>query len=105
MERYRHGMGFSQEDRQTAHKRAGTSCEFPAGCENKNTGKVNHITGVFEAFLDHKDPRAIRDINLNSALLCDTHEATHDAQEAFQVQSLLGERRKSYYATQRRRHR
>ena len=106
MER-RHGMGFTPEDRKFAHQRAGDSCEFPAGCSRPNTGKVNHITGVFEAFLDHKTPESIHDVYMNAVLLCNTHEALHDAQEKFQVQSLLGERRTGvfYARTQRRRHR
>jgi hypothetical protein len=102
----RHGMAFSVEDKQSVRERAQGGCEFPPGCERPNTNKVNHLTGVFEAFLDNKDKRAIKDPNLNAVMLCEPHEVLHDAQEAFQVQSLLGERhhqRRRMFITQRRR--
>ncbi len=84
-------MGFSVEQRHEARTRAQGNCEFEE-CERPNTGKVNHITGVFEAFLDHKTPSSIRDVTMNSALLCIPHELHHDAQERWQVESLLAER-------------
>lgn len=99
----RHGMGFNPEQRQYAKDRAGMGlktgelaggkCEFPGEeCWNKPEPIVSHLEAVFIAFLDHKDPRAIRDEKLNSILQCEAHNARLDALQAFQVQSLKGER-------------
>lgn len=109
MENNRDGYGFTNEAKAFVHKRANSSCEFPGDvCPRPNTGKINHITGVFEARLDFKDRRAISDPTMNAVMLCEPHEATHDAQERFQVESLLGERhhqQRRMFDTHRRRQR
>lgn len=88
----RENYRFSQGAREYVHKRAGTSCEFPRGCERPNNGIVHHLTGAFEAYLGRKDSRAIRDPDMNAFMLCDPHANLHDAQEQLIVQQLKGER-------------
>ena len=84
---------FSAEERRVIHAEGGNSCQFPGEvCERPNNGIVHHLTGVFEGWLDHKDPRAISDASQNAFLLCSPHAYLHDAQEKFQVQCLKGER-------------
>jgi hypothetical protein len=84
---------FSQEAKREIHDEGGRSCQFPGEvCERPNNGIVHHLTGVFEGWLDHKDPRAISDASMNAFLLCNPHAYMHDAQEKFQVQCLKGER-------------
>lgn len=99
----RHGMGFNPEQRQYAKDRAGRGlktgelaggkCEFPGEeCFKKPEPIVSHLEGVFIAFLDHKDHEAIKDERLNSLLQCPIHNDFLDAQQAFQVECLKGER-------------
>src|ERR1035437_1547455 len=84
---------FSSEERRVIHAEGGNSCQFPGEvCERPNNGIVHHLTGVFEAWLDHKDPRAVSDPDMNALLLCNPHTYIHDAQERFQVECLKGER-------------
>jgi hypothetical protein len=101
MER-RHYIGFTHEQKQAVHDRAGSSCEFPAGCETglKNNNIVHHLTGSYEAQLSRQpmqgrefvvfkdDMRPIHDEELNALMLCEPHAIQHDIQEAFQVASL-----------------
>jgi hypothetical protein len=84
---------FGSEERRVIHAEGGNSCQFPGEeCERPNNGIVHHLTGVFEAWLDHKDPRAVSDPDMNALLLCDPHAYMHDLQEKFQIECLKGER-------------
>jgi len=89
---HRAGWEFSPDQKINVRQRSGGFCEFPAGCDRPNTAKVNHITGIYEARLDHKDRRAMSNPDLNAIMLCDTHEVQHDSQEEFQIECLLGEK-------------
>ena len=107
MENLRRGYGFTNEAKQYARDRGNKHCEFGDGtCPNPNTGRVNHITGAFEGFLDHRNPKDISDPRQNATMECRLHEAVHDAQERFQVQCLKGEtvfKRSKYFRMERRR--
>ncbi len=113
MENLRRGYGFSLEDKQLVRDKANGHCLYGDGsCPNPNTGRVNHITGVFEAFLDRRDKRDISNPLMNATMECTLHEAVHDAQERFQIACLKGEKviyqrryGTQYTKNQRRRHR
>jgi len=84
---------FTAGEKEHIREEADGKCQFPGSvCERPNTGIVSHITGRFEATLDRKDPEAISDPSMNAVMLCDLHEAHHDAQEHFQISCLLAER-------------
>lgn len=84
---------FSQEAKREIHAEGGTSCQFPGEvCERPNNRIIHHLTGAFEAWLDHKDPRAVSDPDMNALLLCNPHAYMHDAQERFQVECLKEKR-------------
>lgn len=89
----RFGYGFTNEQKATVHERAGISCEFPAEpCSKKNTGIVNHLTGVAVAKLDNKDKAAISDVNMNALMLCLLHANLLDVQEKYEYECLKAEK-------------
>ena len=96
MERKRY-WGFTPEQRDWAKNRANGHCEFPAGCERKNTGKVNHITGSFEGRMAGFPRSVIQDVKLNSVLLCEPHEVHHDLQEREHIENILSRRTKGIW--------
>lgn len=89
MERF--GYGFSQSQRDYVHKRS-KSCEFPDGCNEHITGKVNHLTGVFLARMDGLDKKSITNPDHNALLLCWEYEKDLDKQEKYQQECLLYEK-------------
>ena len=96
MERKRY-WGFTPEQRDWAKNRANGHCEFPAGCERKNTGKVNHITGSFEGRMAGFPKSVIQDVKQNSVLLCEPHEVHHDLQEREHIGDILSRRTKGIW--------
>jgi hypothetical protein len=91
----RGGYGFTPEDKRFVHQRAGQSCEFPGDvCDKRNTGIVNHLTGVAIARLDNKTQESISNPDLNALMLCGLHAFMLDVQEAYEYACLLNERRR-----------
>lgn len=84
----RNYWGFTHAQKEFARDRAGGLCEFPAGCDDKNTGQVNHITGSLEGRLAGFPREVIQDVTMNSALLCHPHEIQHDIQEQEHIASI-----------------
>ena len=89
----RRGFNFSIKEKAEFRRKADGRCLYGQGeCPQPNTGRVNHITGAFEAYLKGADRRDITDIKQNATMECPSHEAIHDAQERLKVQQLKGER-------------
>ena len=115
-ENTRNGYGFSLDAKQFARDRAGLGlvtgklaggkCEFPGEkCFEKPEPFVAHLTSCFEARLDNKDKRAVSDVLENGLVQCRKHNAFHDVQERFQIESLLAERyKKKGHTLYERRH-
>ena len=93
-ERDRYGYGFTQGQRNEVHKRS-KHCEFPEGCSEPVTGKVNHLTGVFIARMEGLDKPSITNISQNALLLCWDHEMDLDRQEHYQQECIIYERTRS----------
>lgn len=84
--------GFSSQAKEYVHKRARGHCEFPEGCEEKSTGKVNHLTGCAVAFRDGLDKKDIINPDQNALELCSSHEFELDQQESYQLECLVYEK-------------
>ncbi len=101
-ESYRHGMGFTPEERDRVRAESGGKCMFPGEeCSLPAEPFVPHLTGVFEAFLSqrligiiptvHDDKASVRNPGENALPQCKKHNAFHDAQERYQIQCLRNE--------------
>jgi hypothetical protein len=89
MKNTREGYEFPRKQRIEFRKKANKMCQFPGEeCGNINDGKVHHLTGVFEARLNHMTPDSISDISLNAIMLCENHAFDHDEQEGLHVLKL-----------------
>lgn len=87
----RYGYGFTPDQKAIVHKRS-KHCEFPEGCPEPVTGKVNHLTGVFIARMEGLERSAITNIDQNALLLCWDHERDLDRQEHYQQECIIYER-------------
>jgi hypothetical protein len=121
----RHGFAFSNEAKLYVHDRAGLGlktgelaggkCEFPGEeCFNQPEPFVAHLTGCFEAYntrfprpefeVFKDDPTGIRDVKQNALMQCREHNAFHDEQEKFQVESALAVQNKREFVVYEHKH-
>lgn len=84
MERKRRGYAFTTNEKSLVRKTFGGNCSFD-DCTRPNTGRVNHITGVFEGRLKGVPRNVVNDYTQNATMECKLHEAMHDIQEQEQV--------------------
>lgn len=92
MNEKRKAYEFTHTAKTMVRHRAQGLCEFPPGCPNPNTNRVNHLTGVAISRRERVDPSITSNANLNALMLCSEHEWDLDSQEDYQLRCLKEER-------------